>query len=112
MWKITHDELKGSLEMDIFDHFVSELVFARKSKMNFDRISMDTPMLRVLLELDGSQSMGELCKKLGLELAVLKVIVNKLFALGMVERAERADPDKEHDRKRIGNWRGAQVDLH
>ena len=112
MWKLSRADSRKEPDMDIFDKLIASLVFKRKNRMDFDRISMDTHMLRVLLELDGSRSMKRICDKLDMEMSVLRLTVDKLYHLGMVEMVPGSALNrKQTSPRKVGNWRGARVEL-
>ncbi len=52
--------------------------------------SMDSKMLKTLLELDGKRALGEIAEALGLTIKELSPVISRLLDLGLIE----ADKDK------------------
>ena len=116
MWKMEQSdfEVETRSHNDIFEEIEAEMVFARKPKLNFDHVSLDGRMLKVLLELDGTKKLRRVSNMIGLDMKTLKDIINDLYRLGVIEwiTGERRRGGSDASRKRLGNWRGASVDLH
>ena len=113
MWKMEQNDFEVEMrsQIDIFEEIEAGLVFARKPKLNFDHVSMDGRMLKVLLELDGTKTLRRVSNTLGLDMKTLKDTINDLYRLSLIDRVS-GERQRVASRKRMGNWRGASADLH
>jgi predicted transcriptional regulator len=67
---------------------LSVLVFKRETSKDLGEISLDGPMLSILMELDGTKSLGAAAKKLGMNMATLRAVMARLVELNLVERVQ------------------------
>ncbi|UCF86146.1 MAG: hypothetical protein JSV50_11100 [Desulfobacteraceae bacterium] len=76
--------------MDISSGNILALVFKRVVRKDIGEFSLDSDMLRVLMELDGRQNLGEVAKKTNVNMGVIRKVMPKLLQLKLVQLVESA----------------------
>ena len=71
---------------------ISTLVLKGSVKGNLGEFSLDSHMLQVLMQLDGKKNLGTVAKSLNIELSTMKMVLNKLVELGLVDKPKPAVP--------------------
>ena len=71
--------------MDISSGNILALVFRRVVREDIGEFSLDSNMLRVLMELDGKQSLSEIAKKINVDMSAIRKVMSKLLQLKLVE---------------------------
>jgi len=71
--------------MDISSGNILALVFRRVVREDIGEFSFDSNMLRVLMELDGKQSLSEIAKKINVDMSAIRKVMSKLLQLKLVE---------------------------
>jgi len=71
--------------MEITSKDISKRVFRRVQRDDMGEFSMDSKMLKTLLELDGKKTAEELALSLGFTVKELAPVVSRLVELGLVE---------------------------
>jgi hypothetical protein len=74
--------------MDVTSGDLSALVFKRVPAQNLGEFSLDGQMLSVLMEVDGTRSVGAIAQKLGMTLGAIRPVVSRLLALKLIEAGE------------------------
>ena len=83
--------------MDISSGNILALVFRRVVKENIGEISLDSSMLRVLMELDGKRNLSEIAKKTKVNMSEIRKVVSKLLQLKLVEPVQVTVPVLDED---------------
>jgi hypothetical protein len=76
--------------MDVSSGNILALVFKRVAREDIGEFSLDSNMLRVLMELDGNQSLGDVAKKTNVNMREMRKAISKLLNLKLVKPVERA----------------------
>lgn len=76
--------------MDIPPSELFYMVFKRVLREDMGELALDGRTLKVLFELDGKKSAGELSKSLGIEMDELARIISKLIDLKLIEPLDEA----------------------
>jgi len=76
--------------MDVTSGDLSALVFKRVPAQNLGEFSLDGQMLSVLMEVDGTQSVGAIAQKLGLSPGGIRPVIASLLELKLIEAGENA----------------------
>ncbi|MBW1785311.1 MAG: MarR family transcriptional regulator [Deltaproteobacteria bacterium] len=71
---------------------ISAMVFKRVIRNDLGKITIDSRVLGVLVELDGKKSAGEIAKRVGIDDAGLQAIIRYLLEQGLIEPVEGAVP--------------------
>ena len=71
---------------------ISKLVLKRTVRADLGEVSLDSEMLQVLMELDGTKNLGQVARSLNMNLKNLRIILNKLYKLHLCETAKDAVP--------------------
>ena len=83
--------------MDISSGNILALVFKRVVRENIGEISLDSNMLRVLMELDGKRNLSEIAKKTKMDMSEIRKVVSKLLQLKLVEPVQITVPMLDED---------------
>ncbi|MBF0226831.1 MAG: hypothetical protein HQK76_15375 [Desulfobacterales bacterium] len=78
--------------MDILSGDISVLVLKRVDIDNIGEVSLDTNMLKVMMELDGKKTLSNVASILGINMKILRESIHKLLMLNLVECVEKAIP--------------------
>ncbi len=65
---------------------ISALVLKGSIKGDLGEFSLDSHMLQVLMQLDGTKKLGTVASALNIELATMKMVIAKLVELNLVEK--------------------------
>jgi hypothetical protein len=76
--------------MDISSGDIFPLVFKRIAREGLGEFSLDSNMLSVLMELDGTQNLGQIVKKTNVNVGTMRKIMTRLLQLELVEPVEGA----------------------
>ena len=76
--------------MDISSGNILALVFKRVVREDIGEFSLDSNMLRVLMELNGKQNLGEVAKRMNVNMGVIRKVMSKLLQLKLVQLVESA----------------------
>jgi hypothetical protein len=76
--------------MDISSGDISAMVFKRVLRDDLGEFSLDGQMLGILMELNGTASVGEIANKSGLNMGAMREIISKLMQLQLIEPVEAA----------------------
>lgn len=71
---------------------ISRMVLKRKVSADLGEVSLDSQMLQVLMELDGSKNLAQVARSLNMNMKHLREILNKLQSLRLIEVAHDAMP--------------------
>jgi len=71
---------------------ISRMVLKRKVSADLGEVSLDSQMLQVLMELDGSKNLAQVARSLNMNMKHLREILNKLQNLRLIEAAREAMP--------------------
>ncbi len=71
--------------MDISSGNILALVFRRVVREDIGEFSLDSNMLRVLMELDGKQNLSEIAKKINVDMSEIRKVMSKLLQLKLVK---------------------------
>ncbi len=66
---------------------ISKKVFRRVQRDDMGEFSMDSTMLKILLELDGKKTVEQLSAALNIEMKELTPVISRLVDLGLIEPA-------------------------
>jgi len=80
-----------------FSGDISKLVFKRTVRADLGEVSLDSEMLQVLMELDGTKNLGQVARSLDVNMKHLRGILNKLHKLRLIEVAKEAMPTVGRD---------------
>jgi len=75
-----------------FSGDISRLVLKRKVRADLGEVSLDSEMLQVLMELDGTKNLAQVARSLNMNMKHLRGILNKLYSLQIIEVATDAMP--------------------
>jgi hypothetical protein len=78
--------------MDILSGDISVLVFKRVLKGDIGEFSLDSQMLKVLMELDGKKNLGAIAGALNMNLKTIRDAVGRLQRLQLVEMVQKETP--------------------
>jgi excinuclease UvrABC nuclease subunit len=76
--------------MSVFAGDMSKLILKRTVRADLGEVSLDSEMLRVLMELDGSKNLGQVARSLDMNLKQLKLVLDRLYKLRLCETAKEA----------------------
>ena len=76
---------------------ISKLVLKRTVRADLGEVSLDSKMLQVLMELDGTKNLGQVARSLNMNMKSLRIILNKLYKLHLCETAKDAVPTLGRD---------------
>ncbi len=76
--------------MDISPSELYHMVFKRVLREDIGELALDGKTLKVLFDMDGRKSAGELSKRLGIEMEELARIISKLLELKIIEPLDEA----------------------
>ena len=74
--------------MNVFAGDMSKLILKRTVRADLGEVSLDSEMLRVLMELDGSKNLGQVARSLDINMKQLKLILDRLYKLHLCETAK------------------------
>lgn len=80
-----------------FSGDISRLVLKRTVRADLGEVSLDSEMLQVLMELDGTKNLGQVARSLNVNMKHLRSVLNKLHKLHLVEVAKDAMPTLGRD---------------
>ncbi|MBI9083050.1 MAG: hypothetical protein JEZ11_05590 [Desulfobacterales bacterium] len=83
--------------MSDFPGDISALVFRGSVKGNIGEFSLDSQMLKVLMQLDGKKNIATVTKACGLSLVEVKAVLTRLKMLDLIEQIENAIPTLSDD---------------
>ena len=67
---------------------ISPLVFRQVVRVNNEKISLNSQLLQVFLELDGKTALDTIARNVGLSMADMRSVVIKLLKLKLIEKVE------------------------
>ena len=68
------------------------MVFRRVMGDNLGEFSLNSQMLKVIMELDGQKNLGSIAQKIGMRMGTMRDIVSKLLELHLIEPVKDAVP--------------------
>jgi len=74
--------------MDISSGNILALVFRRIVREDIGEFSLDSNMLRVLMELDGKQNLSEIAKKINVDMSEIRKVMSKLLQLKLAKSVQ------------------------
>ncbi len=80
-----------------FSGDISRLVLKRKVRADLGEVSLDSEMLQVLMELDGTKNLAQVARSLNMNMKHLRGVLNKLQSLQIIEVATDAMPTLGRD---------------
>jgi hypothetical protein len=83
--------------MQVLAGDISKLVLKRTVRADLGEVSLDSEMLQVLMELDGTNNLGQVARSLNMNMKNLRIILNKLYKLHLCEPAKDAVPTLGRD---------------
>jgi len=83
--------------MQVLAGDISKLVLKRTVRADLGEVSLDSEMLQVLMELDGTKNLGQVARSLNMNMKNLRHILNKLHKLHLCETAKDAVPTLDRD---------------
>ena len=75
----------------------SAMIFKGTVKRDLGEFSLDSRMLRVLMELDGKKDLALVARSLNMNIETLKEILTKLDGLQLIEKVEKIIPMLDKD---------------
>lgn len=78
--------------MDIFSGNFSALVFKGLVKGNLDEFSIDTQMLKVLMQLDGKKNLASVSRAINMDMKMLREVLTRLYSANLIEKVEKFIP--------------------
>lgn len=76
--------------MDVFSGDMAKQVLKRTVRADLGEVSLDSEMLRVLMELDGKKNLGQVARSLDMNMKQLKLVLDRLYKLHLCETAREA----------------------
>ncbi len=67
---------------------ISALVFKRSIRGNLGEFSLDSNMLKVLMELDGNKSLAKVSRAINMDLETLREVIIRLIHINLVQQVE------------------------
>ncbi len=83
--------------MELSSGGVSGLIFKQAVRGDVGELSLDGPMLNVLMNLDGKKTLGQVAKQLGIDLATIRSIVARLVKAKLVLHVKATINVVDHD---------------
>jgi hypothetical protein len=83
--------------MNVLAGDISNLVLKRTVRADLGEVSLDSEMLQVLMELDGTKNLAQVARSLNMNMKNLRIILNKLHKLHLCETARGATPSLGRD---------------
>ena len=71
---------------------ISPMVFRQVFRENGEKVSLNSKLLRVFLELDGKKALDTVARNIGLSMADMRSVVIKLIDLQLIEKVENDIP--------------------
>ncbi|MBU0987120.1 MAG: hypothetical protein KKH68_07690 [Proteobacteria bacterium] len=78
--------------MDTLAGDISDLVFKRSVKGDLDEFSLDSQMLKILMELDGKKNLASVSRSVNMNMTALKEVLARLNKIQLIEVVEKAVP--------------------
>jgi hypothetical protein len=78
--------------MNVLAGDMAKLVLKRTVRADLGEVSLDSEMLQVMMELDGTKNLGHVAQSLNMNLKQLRLILNRLYKLHLCETAKEATP--------------------
>ena len=78
--------------MDPFPDNISALVFKGSVKGDLDEFSLDSQMLKVLMQLDGKKNLGSVSRSVNMNMDTLKAVLARLQKIRLIEKVQSAVP--------------------
>ncbi|MEA3279281.1 MAG: hypothetical protein U9Q38_01585 [Thermodesulfobacteriota bacterium] len=78
--------------MDIFSGDFSALIFKGSIKSDIGEFSLDSRMLKVLMNLDGKKDLASVHRSLNMNMETLKDVLTRLYTLGLIVKVEKTTP--------------------
>ena len=78
--------------MDIFSGNFSALVFKGSIKGDVGEFSLDSRMLKVLMNLDGKKELASVHRSLNMNMETLKDVLTRLYDLDLIVKVETTSP--------------------
>jgi hypothetical protein len=78
--------------MNVLAGDMAKLVLKRTVRADLGEVSLDSEMLQVMMELDGTKNLGQVAQSLNMNLKQLRLILNRLYKLHLCETAKEATP--------------------
>ena len=78
--------------MDGFSGDISDLVFKGSVKGDIGEFSLDSHMLKVLMQLDGRKNIAVVASASGLNQGEIKAVLARLAKLGLIEKVDHSPP--------------------
>ena len=94
------------MEMNIFSGNFSVLVFKGLVKGNLDEFSIDTQMLKVLMQLDGKKNLASVSRAINMDMKMLREVLTRLYSADLIEKVEKSVPTLN---KEFFNFLAAQL---
>lgn len=76
--------------MNVFAGDMAKLILKRTVRADLGEVSLDSEMLRVLMELDGTKNLGQVARSLDMNMKQLKLVLDRLYKLHLCETAKEA----------------------
>jgi hypothetical protein len=76
--------------MDISSGDISDYIFKRIVRDDIGNFSLDSNMLAVLMELDGSKRLDQVAQKVGINLGTMRDVIARLLELKLIEPISQA----------------------
>ena len=67
---------------------ISPIVFRQVVRDNSEKVSLNSQLLQVFLELDGKKALDTVARNIGLSMADMRSMVTNLLKLGLIEKVE------------------------
>jgi hypothetical protein len=78
--------------MDVFVGDISALVFKRSIKGDIGEFSLDSNMLKVLMELDGKKNLATVAQAINMDMEALREVAARLYNIKLVAKVEKKAP--------------------
>ena len=78
--------------MDVSSKDISSLVFKSSIRSDIDEFSLNTRMLKLLMELDGKKDLASVSRAVHMDMETIRRILAKLYHLKLIEPVKRHVP--------------------
>lgn len=88
--------------MGIIENCISKLVFT-KADWNFNEITLNGEKIAVLFEIDGNNSLKDICEKLKIGLSDIKDIINELYRLNLISLQKSSSKESKTEEQLLAS---------
>lgn len=80
--------MQSSAEVKMYSGDFKNIIFRRVISANFGEVSLDSKMLTILMEIDGSKNVRAIAENTGLDVSMCAEVLKKLARINLIEPIE------------------------